>query len=102
MAFQKGVSGNPSGRTPGSKNIDRQNYLDFQVWFKKVCDDIELVDEPEKRIGYSMSIIDKLMAKIQVLPGSPKDSLDNATARQEMINALENGPTPEGKNAAVS
>lgn len=78
------------GRKPGTVNKDTQNYLDFQLWFKQIKQDLEFL-EPEKRIEISIRVVDKLFSKVQVLPSTPQESAENAQIRQEMIDALEQG-----------
>lgn len=92
--FQPGQSGNPGGKPKGTKNLDRLNYLDLQIWFKKMYETLEDIDKPGERMMFQLQIADKLLAKIQNLPSSPEESANNARARQEMMAALEADPKP--------
>lgn len=86
--FKPGESGNPNGRPKGSLNKATVNYLDFQIWFQQVKEDLEKL-KPEERIEVCLRVIEKLMSKVQNLPGTPGDSLDNARRTQEMLSGLE-------------
>lgn len=94
------VKGNKlgKGRPKGSVNKDTQNYMDFQLWFKTVVTNLEKVPAGERRIQIAMQVIDKLMAKVQVLPSNPAESVENARARHEMLEALEVGPKEPVEN----
>lgn len=95
--FKKGNK-HGKGRPPGALNKDTQNYLDFQLWFKKVVTDLEEIENPRERITIEMQVIEKLMTKIQNLPSSPAESVENANARKAMQDALINGPKEPVEN----
>lgn len=94
MKFQPGVSGNPGGRPKGTPNKERRNFLDLQLWLKLVTEDLEKIRDPKERIGIELGVVDRILSKLQNLPASPQDSVNNAEARQAIMNALEVPPAP--------
>lgn len=87
------VKGKPKtgGRKKGVTNKHTRNYLDLQLWFERVNTDLDLLEDPERRIDIELKVIDKVLAKMQNLPSTPGDSLSNAIRAQERLKALEEG-----------
>ena len=86
--FKKGQSGNPSGRPKGCLGKKTRNYMDFQMWFQTVKENMEKLI-PKERIEVALRVIPMLMSKIQNLPSTPEQSLENAKAREEIMKAFE-------------
>ena len=84
--FQKGQSGNPAGKKPGTKNKETINYLDFQLWFGKISRDLEQIEDPKERIEIGLRIVDRMLSKTANLPGTPAQSVENV---QKMVEAYE-------------
>jgi len=86
------------GRQKGVVNKKTKNYLDFQMWFQVIKDNMEALPE-EKRIEVAFRVAAMLFTKVNNLPMSPAESAENAQARVEMMNALETGKVET--NAAI-
>jgi hypothetical protein len=84
--FQKGQSGNPGGKKPGTLNKATRDTLNLRLWFGMVIDDLKEIAEAEKRIPIEMEIINKLLNKTANLPRTPEESVENV---DQMIEAYE-------------
>jgi hypothetical protein len=88
--FQPGHPPHPkSGRPRGSKNKDTLR-LDF--WLTRIAEDVDLVDDAEKRLTYAFKLAEMILAKVQTLPATYADSVDNA--RQQALEALSSLESP--------
>lgn len=89
--FKGGVSGNPAGKKPGTKD---KKWATLQYWFErlqKTLDDSKLPLAVRAQIELKMTEL--LMARKQLPPDTPEDSVENARAAQALLKALEdNGP----------
>jgi hypothetical protein len=85
MAFQKGNKLG-KGRPEGSKN---KSFLDVSHWLSRADAEVELEQDPEKRISIIKWATELIMPKVQSLPATPGDSLSNALESQALIKALE-------------
>lgn len=100
--WKKGISGNPQGRPVGSG--DRQ-FIRTDFWLGRFYERISKLTE-EKQLEEIKYILDKFFSKIQALPSSPEDSVNNAAmqelAHMENYGTHGNGnPAPEpGSNGA--
>lgn len=78
-----------TGRPLGSKNKDTQNYLDCQLWFKTALNELSTLTKEENRLTLIISVIDRLMQKVQTLPSSPGDSVANAKDLMDVMKEIE-------------
>lgn len=86
MRFKPGER--PVGRAKGTPNKKTKNYLDFQLWFGLIKDKMESLTEKEQ-IEIAFRVTSMLLPKVNNLPTTPTESLENAMARQEELKALE-------------
>lgn len=101
MRFEKGRA-KTGGRQKGVRNRDTRNYLDFQLWFGMIKDCAETL-EPKEKLEVAFRVMSMLMTKVQQLPGTPEQSLENAMAREAAMGALEKADQPvEGENAVIA
>lgn len=83
--FKPGQSGNPAGRPEGSKN---KNYANASHWLQRADEELNKTEDPEKRASWIKWATELCMAKVQALPGSPDDSVNNAAKAFEAMNQL--------------
>lgn len=86
MPFEKGQSGNPAGKKPGTLNKATVNNLKLNTWMDRLAEDVQLLPDAKERIQVSMQIIDRILAKSGI-PSTPEESVDNV---DRMIEAYEN------------
>jgi len=86
------------GRPQGSKN---KSYADISHWLERADREIDLQDDPEKRMNTIKWATQLIMSKIPVLPATPGDSLSNAIAAQTLVKALESDITDTDAAAAT-
>lgn len=60
------------------------------MWFQVIKDSVEELD-PKEKIEVAMRVAAMLFTKVNNLPSTPSESVENAKAREEMLSALENG-----------
>lgn len=84
----------------GVMNTKTKNYLDFQLWFGKIKDKMEEL-EAKDQIEIAFRVAVMLLNKVSNLPQTPQESADNASARQEILLALEskNESQPENESS---
>lgn len=85
MGAPKGHPAWSKGRPPGSKN---KNYLDPNFWTAKLYEVYEKATEKEKG-EMAFRLLTMLFSKMQVLPKSPEESVNNVNAL--VLDALKSG-----------
>lgn len=78
-SFKKGEGGRPAG----AKN---KNYLDASHWLGLAHEEVQKLEDSEKRFSIVKWATELIMAKVPALPATPGDSLSNATVAQTIIN----------------
>lgn len=91
--FRGGVSGNPAGKKPGTKD---KKWATLQHWFYRLENTLNNKRLPlTVRAQIELKMIELLMARKQLPPDTPEDSVENALAAQALLKSLEaNGPEP--------
>lgn len=91
MPFEKGKP-KTGGRKKGVMNKDTRNYLDLQAFAKLIWDGMEEAGYTGKdKIELGFRGIMLMFQKIQNLPGSPTQSVENV---EKMIEAYEKEKAP--------
>lgn len=96
--FEKGKSGNPKGRPEGSKN---KNWMNPVLWFNMI-EEASKGMPAERRIAIAIKALELMMPKVNNLPVSQEDSVNNAQETYLLLKALERDaatepvPTPAG------
>lgn len=88
--FEPGNPGGP-GRPEGSKN---KSYLDASHWLQRADEEVLKQEDPEKRLATIKWATELIMGKVQVLPGTPGDSVSNAATAYSLLNNLAPEPLP--------
>ncbi len=81
--FKKGGKPGP-GRPQGSKT---KSYLNASLWLQMAYDDIQDM-EPKDRLHVIQWAVEQILAKVQVLPATPGDSVSNGLAAFQLMNGL--------------
>lgn len=83
--FEKGTKPGP-GRPKGLKN---KSYLDGSHWLERADQEVQEEENPDKRMAIIRWAAELIMQKVQILPATPGDSVNNASAQQALLLALE-------------
>jgi len=89
--FVKGVYTGGPGRPPGCKD---KKWASIQYWFEKIELDFYSL-EPRDRVKIAIDVFLALLARKQLPPETPEESVENAKKLQEELNAIANGSRTE-------
>jgi hypothetical protein len=89
--FRKGQSGNPAGKKPGTKDKKWAHIQTFWNMLMETWDDLEPTDRAKYAFEGFKLHFDRAIAN---LPKDQQDSLKNAIAAQNLLDAVRR-PTPE-------
>lgn len=72
------------GRPPGCKN---KNFLNASIWLELLWDDVQGMTAAERQPILKWAT-EQILAKVQVLPATPGDSVSNGLAAYQLMNGL--------------
>lgn len=79
-SFKKGQGGRPLG-------VKNKSYLDASHWLERADQEVQKEEDPDKRFSIIKWATELIMPKIPSIPGSPGESVANAAAAHDAINA---------------
>lgn len=81
-SFKPGEGGRPAG----AKN---KNYLDMSHWLERADEEFRKEESSEKRLAIVKWAAELIMQKVQLVPATPSDSVNNAIEKENLLKALE-------------